>query len=52
MKKTLVAIALITAGVSAGAAVAATYHGHELANQAKVQLAEAQKIALKARPGR
>jgi uncharacterized membrane protein YkoI len=51
MKKTLLAIALITGGVTATAAVAASYHGHELAKQAQVQLAEAQKIALKARPG-
>ncbi len=51
MKKTLLAIALITGGATATAAVAASYHGHELAKQAQVQLARAQQIALKARPG-
>ncbi len=52
---TLTLGALIAAG-SAGAATpsatATSFHGHELAGQAKLSLVEARTIALKARPGK
>jgi uncharacterized membrane protein YkoI len=51
MRNDILAATLIMAGFAASAATAATYAGHELATRAHVQLAEAQKIALKARPG-
>jgi uncharacterized membrane protein YkoI len=42
------AVATLTAQASAASA---TYAGHQLAGRAKVQLAEAEKLALQARPG-
>ena len=53
MRKVLIAAAMIAGGLTASAAVAAapTYAGHELAGRAHVQLATAEKLALKARPG-
>jgi uncharacterized membrane protein YkoI len=51
MRHNILAGALIAAGLAASAATAAGYAGHELAKHAHVQLGEAEKIALKARPG-
>jgi uncharacterized membrane protein YkoI len=42
--------AAMTAPMTALAATA-TYHGHELASKAKIDLAQAEKTALAARPG-
>ena len=43
----------ISAVLTSGAIAApATFHGHELAGQAKVTLADARATALKARPGK
>jgi uncharacterized membrane protein YkoI len=53
MRNVLLAAVLVAGGATASAAVAAapTYAGHEFAAQAHVQLATAEKLALKARPG-
>ena len=45
------ALALALGGSAALAATAKPYAGHELAGQAHFKLAQAQAIALKARPG-
>ena len=53
MKRVLAtcAVALAMAGAAAQAAAPNSYTGKELAPMAKVGLGQAQKIALKARPG-
>jgi uncharacterized membrane protein YkoI len=51
MRNDILAAVLIVGGLAASAATAAGDPGRELAPRAHVQLAEAQKIALKARPG-
>ena len=48
------ALALVAATSVSAASVSATtgtYHGHELASKAKIDLAQAEKTALTARPG-
>ena len=56
MKTLTLAAALLTLGAPAALAVAKTpaaaFKGHELAKQAKISLADARAIALKARPGK
>jgi uncharacterized membrane protein YkoI len=47
----VLSIAIAAAGLSAGGALAAGYTGQQLAGQAKVTMAQATSIALKARPG-
>jgi uncharacterized membrane protein YkoI len=50
---TILSAAVLAASLCAASAFAAKpYAGHELAAQAKVPLADAEKIALKARPGK
>jgi uncharacterized membrane protein YkoI len=49
----LAASALLVGSASAeSTAAAANFHGHELAGQSKITLAQARAIALKARPGK
>ncbi len=50
-KLTGAALALALAAATGASAASATYHGHELASQAKVGLADAEKTALASRPG-
>lgn len=53
MLPVLAASALLAGtAVAATVAPAATFHGHELASQAKITLANARVMALKARPGK
>ena len=48
----LAAVAGLAAGAASAASLPAHFHGSQLAGQAKITLAEARAIALKARPGR
>jgi uncharacterized membrane protein YkoI len=50
----VLAAGVLLAGAASAApgATAANFHGHELTGQAKITLAEARKMALKARPGK
>ena len=47
-----IATGLVAASVIFGAVAAQAYTGQELANQAKIGIAEARAIALKAHPGK
>lgn len=47
-----IAMGLVAASVIFGAVAAQAYTGQELANQAKIGIAEARAIALKAHPGK
>ncbi len=49
---TFAAALIVGSAGAAGASAAATFHGHELAGQAKLTLVEARAVALKARPGK
>ena len=48
----LIAVASLAAGAANAASLPAHFHGSQLAGHAKITLAQARIIALKARPGR
>ena len=45
-------VLLVGSASAAPSATATNFHGHELASQSKITLAQARELALKARPGK